>query len=452
MDRDWLLPSVLGCARAFDAEAADARLRLFRELHPELDAGVLIRRFAEHRLRERGVVYGTPLASEQTITDYTVGGFRQRQAVFLALLMVQAELVLEIGCALGHRPRGPVEILVCLALLCRDFRLAERLHAALAAYRPDDEPSRALRKQARRLGRRYRARAYLAGNPLLGLPVHNSFAYVDAKTAGRLAVVYYERGRVDRRACQRVLDYQDRERELLLQALLGLTQADRQIGVSSRRVMIEQIRAARLPRAARRTLLKMLRKPVSPLTVAAAVGDERTRDFLVEQVMLGALLDGYQSEQEWGFIADLADLLGVAPEELARREAELVAFYEQHRAFLDLFTVGTAVRDYRQRMLDRLKRAIAENLGRIVQEIKQTGDLADLLYRASSGERLSAEEWKKVRRQLIDVARTVPSLAIFTLPGGAVLLPLIYKVLPDGLKPRSFADKDGQAGLGPDIL
>jgi len=50
---------------------------------------------------------------------------------------------------------------------------------------------------------------------------------------------------------------------------------------------------------------------------------------------------------------------------------------------------------------------------------------------------LSTEEKKKVQNQLIDIFKSVPSLAIFMLPGGAVLLPIFIKLIPK-LLPSSF--------------
>jgi hypothetical protein len=241
---------------------------------------------------------------------------------------------------------------------------------------------------------------------------------------------------------QKVWDFEDREKELLLRAMLGLTLADRSPGTRSQRVIYGQIKSAKLPRKVRRSLLRMLRGGVEAMAVAAAVQDDRSRDFLLEQVILGAMLDGHFSERESVYIGDLASWLGVSHEDLAQREAEVVTFYEQHKAYLDIFTVGTAVRYHRQRMLQRLQKAIVENLGLIVGEIKNTAGLAELLYRTSLGEKLSLEERKQMGRQLVDILRAIPSLAIFSLPGGAVLLPLLYKVLPDGMKPRAFAERD----------
>ena len=49
------------------------------------------------------------------------------------------------------------------------------------------------------------------------------------------------------------------------------------------------------------------------------------------------------------------------------------------------------------------------------------GDLAVLLARRASGRALSDDEQRRMREQLIDVAKAVPGLAVFALPGGFVL-------------------------------
>ena len=47
------------------------------------------------------------------------------------------------------------------------------------------------------------------------------------------------------------------------------------------------------------------------------------------------------------------------------------------------------------------------------------------------------KEKKKVRRQLLDICKTIPSLTIFLLPGGSLLLPILIKFIPQ-LLPSSF--------------
>jgi hypothetical protein len=52
---------------------------------------------------------------------------------------------------------------------------------------------------------------------------------------------------------------------------------------------------------------------------------------------------------------------------------------------------------------------------------------------------LTEDEKKKVQNQLIDIFKSIPSLAIFMLPGGAVLLPIFIKLIPK-LLPSAFDD------------
>ncbi len=450
LPKDWLCSLLADAAARFDGAAAGARLEAFRATRPGLVPGELLRRFVEHRLRETGLVYGTPLGDASGLQAAVAGegpGAALRRAVFLALLRVQVELVLEVGCAVGHHSAGNVRTLelgACLAMLCGRLCLAARIHRAHRTVPEGGPLPGLLPRRLRRLGRALVRRAYLAGNPLLGLPIQNSLAYVDAKTLGRLAVVYFERGLVDRPAARRVLAFHEQERALLLLAQVGLALADRPVEDEARAVMRAQLRAARLPRRTRRELDRLLERPVRPLEVAAAARDDRARDFVLEQLILAAILDGELSRRERDFIARLAGWLGVDGAELVRREGAVVAFYEAHRELLDVFTVAGAVRSHRGRMLARLQAAVAENAGLIVEEIRRTGDLAELLVRAGSGERLRPDEWRRMRARLLDVVRSVPALAIFSLPGGALLLPLVFRVLPDGLKPRAFAERDGR--------
>ena len=52
---------------------------------------------------------------------------------------------------------------------------------------------------------------------------------------------------------------------------------------------------------------------------------------------------------------------------------------------------------------------------------------------------LTPKEHKKVNDQLLDIFKSIPSLAIFLLPGGAILLPIVIKFIPK-LLPSAFDD------------
>jgi hypothetical protein len=81
---------------------------------------------------------------------------------------------------------------------------------------------------------------------------------------------------------------------------------------------------------------------------------------------------------------------------------------------------------------------VTDNLGALVTELRETGELGQLLARAAAGGTLTADERRKVKAQLIDVAKAVPALAIFAAPGGMLLLPLLAKLLPFSVLPSAW--------------
>ena len=92
---------------------------------------------------------------------------------------------------------------------------------------------------------------------------------------------------------------------------------------------------------------------------------------------------------------------------------------------------------------DEIKKMLEKNSKSLVQELKQSKELVILLNK-SAYTTLSDEEKVKVKSQLLDVLKSIPALAVFLLPGGAVLLPIIAKLIPDILPSafRNNSDKD----------
>lgn len=81
---------------------------------------------------------------------------------------------------------------------------------------------------------------------------------------------------------------------------------------------------------------------------------------------------------------------------------------------------------------------IRRNSKRLVQELRESRELMILLTKSTTRE-LTDEEHKKIQEQLLDIFKSIPSLAIFMLPGGAILLPLFIKFIPK-LLPSAFDD------------
>ncbi len=83
---------------------------------------------------------------------------------------------------------------------------------------------------------------------------------------------------------------------------------------------------------------------------------------------------------------------------------------------------------------------LGRNKDKLINEIQQSKDLVKLIKKSTT-EELSKEEKERVKTQFLDIVKTMPALAIFMLPGGAILLPIVLKIIPN-LIPSAFRDNE----------
>ena len=88
--------------------------------------------------------------------------------------------------------------------------------------------------------------------------------------------------------------------------------------------------------------------------------------------------------------------------------------------------------------VDEIKALLKKNKARFLKELAESKELVFLLKKSVS-EKLTDEEKAKVKEQLLDICKSIPALAVFMLPGGALLLPLLIKLIPTIL-PSSFRE------------
>jgi hypothetical protein len=160
--------------------------------------------------------------------------------------------------------------------------------------------------------------------------------------------------------------------------------------------------------------------------------------IFLEIGIIAVLSDRYKKEVDQQFIANLAEKLEIDSDTLEnsylmvesfmdKNGSEVLYLKEKHK--LNLFSSSV-----NQRLLSMIKK----NKAKIIREISESKELVELLLKAQNTQ-LSKEEKDKVKEQISDLLRTIPSLTIFMIPGGSLLLPVLYKILPEELlKPSSF--------------
>jgi len=86
--------------------------------------------------------------------------------------------------------------------------------------------------------------------------------------------------------------------------------------------------------------------------------------------------------------------------------------------------------------IDEIKILIHKNQKRLVKELHQSKELVILLNK-SAYTKLTDQEKLIVKTQLLEIFKSIPAFAIFMLPGGIVLLPIVAKLIPE-IIPNAF--------------
>lgn len=114
------------------------------------------------------------------------------------------------------------------------------------------------------------------------------------------------------------------------------------------------------------------------------------------------------------------------------------SFYNLNKGNMTLLSSKNIVKTFYDNSSKMVYKLVFRNGKRLKKELKQSKELMVLLSQSTVRD-LNENEQKKLQEQLLDVFKTIPSLAIFMLPGGALLLPLFIKFIPK-LLPSAFDD------------
>ena len=365
---------------------------------------------------------------------------------FLERATVHVRLALDVSLLAGS-PFEPSRRRAELAALLA--ALAGRVSEAAAADpgRPGGGAAPAVRRAFAAAAAAQRRVAWPPGDPRGGLPLSAGELALERWLLAALASGYQALGRLDEAEVRRRLAESGRDLALLVEALASRAAAAGKLDLHRRREALRQ--ATRLPVAAgvKARLRQRVRLPrgAGELARAAPVP---LRSFLLEQLLLADALDP-PGAGPTGFSEAFAAESGIGGEQLAAMRAE-AALRAAGQLWLERVLDGTPAGwladgwgEATDQVAEKVAQVVTDNLEAIVTEVKQTGELGQLLAKAAAGKALSAEEKRRVREQLVDLARAVPALAIFAAPGGMLLLPILAKLLPFRLLPSAWERRRG---------
>ncbi len=166
--------------------------------------------------------------------------------------------------------------------------------------------------------------------------------------------------------------------------------------------------------------------------------DSLERKYILDLCSLTVWEDLKLDNTEQQFLQQLLVTLNLSEKELEDSLSALDYFSKKYTEKILLFEYSHPVKQFYKQSSSTVKLLIIRNKDRLARELEESGELMVLLGQSTLRD-LSAEEKTKVKEQLLDVCKSIPSLTIFLLPGGGVLLPLLVKFIPK-LLPSSFQE------------
>lgn len=174
-------------------------------------------------------------------------------------------------------------------------------------------------------------------------------------------------------------------------------------------------------------------KPLSFLQTISL--DQNEKLYILDICCLAVWDDHTMDAREQEFLYQLIHQLEL-PEETLSDAIQNIVLLTDIKGKISLFDYAHPVNQFYKQATQTVKTLILRNKNRLQVELEESGELMVLLGKSTTRS-LSISEKKKVKAQLLDICKTVPSLTLFLLPGGSLLLPLLVKLIPQ-LLPSAF--------------
>ncbi len=164
--------------------------------------------------------------------------------------------------------------------------------------------------------------------------------------------------------------------------------------------------------------------------------DNLEKKYLFDIGFLAVWNDKELDQMEHSFLIKLANKLQLSSLRIKENIDYINTFSEKYSKKIKLFEYQNPLNHIYKESTSRVKLLIERNKKRLLIELEESGELMKLLSQSTYRE-LTKDEKIKVREQLLDICKTIPSLTIFLIPGGSLLLPILIKYIPS-LLPSAF--------------
>jgi hypothetical protein len=158
--------------------------------------------------------------------------------------------------------------------------------------------------------------------------------------------------------------------------------------------------------------------------------------YIVDLAGISLWSDEKVENEERYFLFKLGEKLNVSEEFVLESINFINHFISNYKDEIPYFKNANPVKHFYDQTTESVVVLINRNKNRLLKELSQSKELMQLLAKSTHKD-LDKEEKKKIKSQLLDICKSIPSLTIFLLPGGGLLLPILIKFIPKML-PSAF--------------
>lgn len=164
------------------------------------------------------------------------------------------------------------------------------------------------------------------------------------------------------------------------------------------------------------------------------------RRFLLDLAVL-TIYANYEPEyEEIRFLQNLCKRVRISSKEMDETLVMVEQFVLKNSAEISFLMDANRVEKLYTNASKRWIKILGRNKDKLAAELQQSKELVFLIKKSTTVE-LTKEEKEKVKTQFMDIVKSMPALAIFMLPGGVVLLPMVLKIIPT-LIPSAFRENE----------
>jgi len=156
------------------------------------------------------------------------------------------------------------------------------------------------------------------------------------------------------------------------------------------------------------------------------------KKYFLEIAILTIWSDKKVEQAELDFLKHFCQYLGFNDDDLENSLMAVEGFVLEHWEQLGHLQNRQDYHQVSEQFIKRVARIAEKNKGRLMKELQGSDDVMMLLKKARANE-LTLEEKERMRQDLIQVLRTIPTFVITSLPQKFLTLPILLKILPKNL-------------------